>query len=320
MFDETELFTPASLAEATGFIGRLDAQGGTNMSPAFDLALRLPPRDGLLRQIVFITDGSVGNEQELLLQVGEQLGESRLFPVSIGSAPNAWFMRKAAVVGRGSHTHIGRLDQVEESMAALWARIETPAVQDICVDWGMEAEYYPEIVPDLYAGEPLWLYARLPHLPAAVTLCGERGGRYWESTASLIPGPAGESIATLWARSKVEALEDSQIFGTDADRIREEVLDIALQHGLLTRYTSLVAVDKTPVRTGNEAIETARVGSLLPAGSTLSAGFSRTATGWPLQLALALLSLIVATGMLLYLPPTRAVHADGARRPATRAS
>ena len=65
----------------------LVAAGRTDMAPALDLALGLPTRDDLLRQVVFITDGSVGNEHDLLLQIGEDLGESRLFTVSIGSAP-----------------------------------------------------------------------------------------------------------------------------------------------------------------------------------------------------------------------------------------
>ena len=100
-------------------------------------------------------------------------------------------------------------------MAALWARIENPAVQNLCVDWGMEAEFYPEIIPDLYAGEPLWLYARLPLEPRQVTLCGELDGRYWETSGRVSPAAGGEGLATLWARSKIEALEDSRMFGVD---------------------------------------------------------------------------------------------------------
>jgi Ca-activated chloride channel family protein len=269
---------------------------------------------------VFITDGSVGNEQDLLLQIGEKLGESRLFTVAIGSAPNLWFMRKAANIGRGSYTLIGRQSDVEERMSALWSRIENPAVSDICVDWGMEAEFYPEIIPDLYAGEPLWLYARLPFEPRQVTLCGELEGRYWETAIPVSPGAGAEGVAQLWARSKIEALEDSRIFGVDHAEVRRQVLDLAFGFGLLTPYTSLVAVDRTPQRPADENISGEDVPSLLPAGSTAGAGFSATATGWPARLALSLLCLFLATGMLLYLPPSRAGHAAGARRPGAAAS
>jgi len=320
LFSESVSPNGADLARAGDFIDGLRASGGTNMAPALDLAMGLPAQAGLLRQIVFITDGSVGNEQELMLQIGEDLGDSRLFTVAIGSAPNLWFMRKAAAIGRGSHTLIGRQEDVEARMSALWSRIENPAVQDLCVDWGMEAEFYPELIPDLYAGEPLWLYARLPFEPQQVTLCGELDGRYWEAASRLEPIAAGEGIAQLWARSKIEALEDSRIFGVDPATVRQQALDLALEFGLLTRYTSLVAVDRTPSRPADENLSSEDVPSLLPAGSAIATAFSATATGWPAQLALSLLCLFLATGMLLYLPPARARHAGGVRPPGAAAS
>jgi Ca-activated chloride channel family protein len=318
LFDESVAVMPWRLEQAADFIDGLEADGGTNMAPALDLAMALPEQDGLLRQIVFITDGSVGNERDLLQQIGLRLGDSRLFTVSIGSAPNAWFMRKAAAVGRGSHTQVGRLDEVESRMAALWARIENPAIQNLCVDWGMDAEFYPEIIPDLYAGEPLWLYARLPHEPTDVLLCGELDGQYWESTARVASAGGSESIATLWARSKIQALEDSRLFGTDAEFVREQVTGLALAFGLLTRYTSMVAVDRTPVRPENENLQTRDVPNLLPAGSSFASGFSQTATAWPLQLAFSLISLLVVLGMLLHVPPSRARRAEDDRSPTAR--
>ena len=264
---------------------------------------------------MFITDGSVGNEHELLLQVGEQLRDSRLFTVSIGSAPNEWFMRKAAEIGRGSHTQIGRQDEVEERMASLWSRIENPAIQNICVDWGMDAEFYPEIIPDLYAGEPLWLYARLPAEPREVLVCGDLEGEYWELQSRAMAGHGSEDLAAMWARSKIQALEDGRIFGSDSDSVRRQVLDLALDFGLLTRYTSLVAVDRTASRPESSGLQAENVPSLLPAGSTLATGFNQTATGWQLQLALSLFSLLVAGGMLLYLPPSREPRSRGVRSP-----
>ena len=313
LFTESLPATPANRERALGFLAGLEADGGTEMKPALDLAMSLPPREEL-RQIVFITDGSVGNERELLQRIGERLGASRLFTVSIGAAPNAWFMRKAALVGRGSHTHIGRLTDVAAQMASLWARIEHPALQNVCIDWGMEADYYPEIIPDLYAGEPLWLYAKLPRAPREVRLCGELDDRYWETTAPVTPDDGGEAIAALWARSRIEALEDGRLFGDDADAVRREVLELALEFGLLTRYTALVAVDRTPSRPHGARLETRDVPNLLPAGSAFASGFSQTAAGWKAQLALSILALVVATGMLLNRIPGRRTTAPGRER------
>jgi len=301
------------LEEALNFIQGLEADGGTNMAPALHDAMRLPTQPGLLRQIVFVTDGSVGNEQELLQQIAEQLGDSRLFTVSIGSAPNTGFMRKAAEIGRGSHTHIGQLTDVGERMNELWQRIERPALQNIEVDWGMTADYYPEIIPDLYAGEPLWLVAKLPARPHQILLRGELDGSNWEQESSPYPGAGSDSLATLWARGRVEALQDSRLFlDMDTDALREAIVDVALEFGLLTPYTSLVAVDRTPVRPAAADLSTANVANLLPAGSTIQThGFSPTATGWQLQLLGALLLLLLTVCMLWFCPPARQPRASG---------
>ncbi|HSM68551.1 MAG TPA: VIT domain-containing protein [Xanthomonadales bacterium] len=294
LFSESVPVTRANLALANDYIGALVANGGTVMAPALRAAFTLPPQHRLLRQVIFVTDGSVGNGSELLSAVAEQLGASRLFTISIGSAPNSGFMRKAAEIGRGSHTHIGKLEEVETGMTRLWSHIRTPALSDICVDWGPDAEFYPEIIPDLYAGEPLWIVARLPLEPREITICGQLDGQPWEQTSRPKAGGGNDTLATLWARKKIEALEDGMLFGADAAQSREQILDVALDFGLLTAQTSLVAVDRTPVRLPDEALATGHVPGLLPAGSsTTFAGFPQTAAGWQLQLILSALSLLI---------------------------
>ncbi len=318
LFAESVPVTERHLAEARAWIRKLHADGGTEMAPALRQALKQPPRqssgsatgarahsgnaqagaDGI-RQVVFITDGSVGNERELLAEIADRLGDSRLFTVGIGSAPNGWFMRKAAEIGRGHHTHIGRLEDVAHSMSDLWAYIRLPAVSDLCIDWGVDAEYYPEVLPDLYAGQPLWVVARLPEVPEQVQLCGELNGQPWAHAAWPETQQGPETLATLWARRKVESLQDSMMFGADAAVMEQEITTVALAHGLLTPWTSLVAVDRTPARPQGAPLAGVDVPSLLPAGSTQGSAFPATATGWKTQLALSLLVLAVSGGLFL---------------------
>ncbi|MGD9021541.1 MAG: VIT domain-containing protein, partial [Lysobacterales bacterium] len=203
LFEKSVPVNPAELSEAEKYISSLEADGGTNMKSALKAALALPEVSGLMRQVVFITDGAVGNETELLQLVAGQLGQGRMFTVAIGHAPNSWFMRKAAQIGRGSYVHGARPGDVEERMNALWGRIQTPALTDIRVDWGAGAEYYPEIIPDLYAGEPLWLSARLPGQPTLVHLRGRLDGDEWNTTVNgwdALAADGGDNLAKLWAR------------------------------------------------------------------------------------------------------------------------
>ncbi len=316
LFDQSLPVTKTSLYTARNFITGLDANGGTNMAPALRMALGMPEMPQLMRQVVFITDGAVGNEADLLQLVAEELGNSRMFTVAIGHAPNSWFMRKAAEIGRGSYIHIGKPDEVEEQMSALWGRIQLPALTDICVNWGEAAEYYPEIIPDLYAGEPLWLLARLPSEPTMIDLCGQLNGLDWNLTVNgwdaAASGPGGDNLAKLWARKKIEALEDSLMFGADPELTQLEITGLALDYGLLTRHTSLVAVDKTPRRDAGEALAQSDIPGLLPAGSsTRIAGYPSTASGWVSQLLLSMFVLLLATSMLVF---------SGSRLPMTKPS
>lgn len=305
LFDRSVPVSDENVREARKFLHRLRADGGTEMAPALKAALRMPEIPRLMRQVVFITDGAVGNESELLQQVARELGDSRMFTVAIGHAPNSWFMRKAAEIGRGSYVHIGKPEEVAERMSTLWGRIKLPALTDICVNWGEGAEYYPEVIPDLYAGEPLWLLARLRTEPTMIGLCGELNGEDWNlnvngwDAASSDPGD--DNLAKLWARSKVEALEDSLMFGADPELTKLEITGVALDYGLLTRHTSLVAVDRTPRRSPGELLATTDVPGLLPKGSSMRlAGYPQTATGWLTQLLLSVFVLLLATAMLLF--------------------
>lgn len=302
LFREPVPATSRHIQQTREYIQTLIANGGTVMAPALEAALTMPAQAGLVRQVVFVTDGSVGNEKELLAFVAELLGEARVFTVGIGSAPNSWFMRKLAEIGRGNHTHIGKLDEVEERMSHLWTRIRLPAIQDICVDWGQAAEYYPEVIPDLYAGEPLWLVARLPGAPQQVNLCGQLNGRAWQHELLNNQPVGNDTLATLWARRKIEALQDSLVFGADPELMRMEVTSVALDYHLLTPHTSLVAVDRTPARPMGEQLATGQIPSLLPAGSTShSAGFPATATGWKTQWLLSTLLMLIS-GALFWNP------------------
>ena len=115
-----------------------------------------------LRQVVFLTDGAIGNEQQLFDTIAAMRGRSRVFMVGIGSAPNTFLMTRAAEIGRGTFTHIGSVEQVEERMRALFEKLESPAVTNLAVDASRarQADMTPSVLPDLYRGEPLVLAAK----------------------------------------------------------------------------------------------------------------------------------------------------------------
>ena len=82
------------------------------------------------------------------------------------------------------------------------------------------------------------LSIKIPRTPRKVTICGELDGRDWEIESRMLPADGSEDLATLWARRKIEALEDAGLFGEDPESVRRDVLGLALEFGLLSPSTS----------------------------------------------------------------------------------
>ncbi len=298
-----------NLVRAKNYVKNLSADGGTEMRPALELALHSPAAEAHLKQIIFITDGSVGNEQELFSLIEASLGNARLFTVGIGSAPNGWFMRKAAEAGHGSYTYVSALHEIDEKMGRLFRKLESPQLTDIRIQWpdGVSVDAYPDTVADLYAGEPIIVKARLSGAPrknSQVTVSGNSVSGGWirkidiGGTADRPVAGAVKSagIAAIWARSRIEGLLDAEQRGADPDETRRAVLETALKHHLVSKFTSLVAIDKTPVRPRPAGLKNELVPNLLPYGQNQNAifGFPATATGAELQRIIGTACLLAA--------------------------
>ena len=259
---------PAQRAMAVRFVNGLEADGGTEMASALRLALAGAPPAGFLRQIIFLTDGAVGNEAELFDLVENSLGDGRLFTIGIGAAPNSYFMTKAAESGRGTFTHIGKLAEVSDRMEALFAKLESPVMTDLAMTWAVGAtpDMSRDTLPDLYAGEPVVVTARIPALEGTLTVSGERNGAPWQAVLRVADAAPAEGVSVLWARDRIDDLIHSGHRRENPDVIRQALVDIALEHHLVSKYTSLVAVDITPSRPDGTPLASGNLPLNLPHG------------------------------------------------------
>lgn len=304
--------TPQSVSHARTFVRRLEASGGTEMAPALRAALDSSSRvstlttersqDNVLRQVIFVTDGAVGNDEALFQQIQHQLGDSRLFTVGIGSAPNSWFMRQAALFGRGTHTHIGRLSEVAEKMSMLFEQLARPAALNLQVEWPMPVEAWPARVPDLYLGQPLMVSVKMGALAPVgegeIVVRGSVDGQPWEQSLSLQRGgdspqwPSHDGVASLWARHKIQSFLEDLARGTNESIVRAEILPLALHHRLLSPYTSFVAVEEVVSRPADQSSVPAAVPNTLPQGQAFA--YSSGATTGPAKLWMGLLCWFIA--------------------------
>ena len=320
LFATSRIATPDNLENAHTFIRDLNAEGGTEMMPALRAAFRNqnPDLSALVKQIVFITDGAVGYESSVFAEIAKRIGDSRLFTVGIGQAPNGHFMKRAAINGRGTYTFIATPAQVSQTMRELFRKLESPVLKDIEVQWlGQAGELAVPKLRDLHAGEPLVFSAKLGESTRGVKLSGLWGRERWEQqvlfglsgTAGNVQAentPASQGVSTLWAREKIEALmrkmNESGDFTTyqmsDRDRLnadgdslpinnhnnredflRKQIVELALAHKLVTPFTSLVAIDEIVTRAVKEPLNKVNVPNLFPAGQLTKINLPQGATG-----------------------------------------
>ena len=303
LFQYPQAVAEQSLRQAEHYIDRLKANGGTEMKPALQAALNTTTEERYVRQVIFLTDGSIGNETELFQVIKQQLGHSRLFTIGIGSAPNSYFMSRAASFGRGTYTWIGKQTEVQEKMQILFSKLEHPVLTALAIDWGNAEglEIWPQKYPDLYLGEPLLITIRASAFPDAIKISGVIAGRDWNATMQLQGGSDNSGISILWARKKIAALMDQAGKGDEEDAIKQLIIDTAMKFHLVSKFTSLVAIDVTPARTRDAILESQNIPVNLPAGWVYEKVFGQlptTATPATLHLVIGLILLLAGIILL----------------------
>ncbi|QYK14633.1 marine proteobacterial sortase target protein [Shewanella rhizosphaerae] len=309
--------TAANLGKANLFVQSLEADGGTEMAPALLRALSQPEsgvspissavKPERLKQVVFITDGAVGNEASLFALIAANIGRQRLFTVGIGAAPNGYFMERAARAGRGTYTYVGKISEVDAKIGELLEKIESPQISDVTLtlDDGSIPDYWPVQIGDLYAHEPIMVALRLT--PAqrsrsdALIISGDLDGKNWQRRLALTGGDKPKGIDLIWARNQIASLQLSKNAKNQA-AIKESVTRLAMYYHLVSPYTSLVAVDRTPSRP--EAMDAMEL--FKPAPMPMQNQWPQTATESRLYLALgAMMLLLIGAYWVSYLPCLR---------------
>jgi Ca-activated chloride channel homolog len=256
------------LDQARAFVSALAASGGTEMIPPLQAALvdNMVSAKTHLRQVVFITDGAIGNEQELFATIGQNRGRSSIFMVGIGSAPNTYLMTRAAEMGRGTFTLISDLTQVKDRMRELFTKIGQPVVTGLSAQLP-GALLSPSRLPDLYRGEPVLMMAEAKSLLGELEVAGLIGETPWSVKLPVSAAAPGRGVSKLWAHRKVDEIETAATLGQiTTEAANSQVLQVALLHQIVSSQTSLIAVDKSPKRPLDQPLSRAEVPLNLPAG------------------------------------------------------
>lgn len=307
LFPDTNMASRRNIGQAQQFINNLQADGGTEMyrplSQALVMAKAQQQTVKAIRQVIFITDGAVANEFELMQLLDGAQRNFRLFTVGIGAAPNGYFMKKAAQFGRGSYVFIKNNNEVQSQMSALMSKINHPAITNIDLMFDnqvhQEVDVYPKRIADLYIGEPLQIAIKSKLPITSVQVMGDSAESPWYQQVIIDDSHSSRGISTLWARRKIESLLDSLVTGADKDQVKSEVISTSITHQTLSPYTSFIAVEKPAellplTAKNNENNAKRQMNTLAKAHENLMVAMPRTALGWYQQLLFGLLIMLLA--------------------------
>jgi Ca-activated chloride channel homolog len=245
--------TPENVARGVRYLHSLTAESGTMMIEGIRAALNFPHDPERLRFVCFLTDGYIGNEAEILGEIHKRLGDSRIFSFGIGSSVNRYLMDHMAKAGRGAVAYLGPNDSAATIMQDFFARISHPALTHIKIDWGsmQVSDVYPSEMPDLFPGRAIVLTGRFKGT-GTIGISGNAGNAPVQFQIPANPSDGAAAIPALpsvWARLKIAELSERSTYAPDAE-LPYAIKQVALDYGLMSPFTSFVAVDASEVTSG----------------------------------------------------------------------
>jgi Ca-activated chloride channel family protein len=264
----------ANRQKAMNYINQIDANGGTELMNGINAVTNFPTvSDGRIRSVVLITDGLIGNDNEVIATVQKNLKPgNRLYSFGVGSSVNRYLLERIAEMGRGT-SRVVRQDEPTQAVAEKFFRqINNPVLTNIQVKWegnGAAPEIYPSNAPDLFAEQPLVLFGKKgDRANGKLKITGiAAGGERYEQTldVNFDNGNSNLGIAQLWGRARIKDLMN-QMFGGEVKSLVDAVTQTALNYRLLSQYTAFVAVSEE-VRVNPEGGKvTVQVPVLIPEG------------------------------------------------------
>lgn len=239
-------FDQGTLERADRWITALRADGGTELLGPLLAAVESLGGDGV---VVLLTDGQVGNEDEILRRVLEVRGRTRVYSFGIGTAVSEGLLTELGRATGGAVERIYPGQSIETRVTAQFARAMAQRVEALSLRFeGVELhELAPSEPPALVDGEPWVLHARYARAGAGrLTLLGRIGAREVRVEVPLtLPEQADRpDVLTSWAAERFRELERARLTGRRAEANQRRMLDLALEHGLATRLTSFVVVEE----------------------------------------------------------------------------
>lgn len=254
--------TPANKTAGLAYVRSLQAGGGTEIPNAIQQAFAVRPASGTMRIVVFLSDGYIGNEADVLNLISANIGQARIYAFGVGTSVNRFLLAEMARKGRGFARYIDPTETSNDAAIDLANRLKSPLLTDIEIDWGdvEPTEITPASIPDLFAGDSIRIQGRF-QVKGTQTI--QIKGRVNGKVATLpltvaLPETdtegATSALPAIWARSQIadhmrELSSPTQLRSSGASdaSLQGAVTNLGLEHSLVTQWTSFVAVSRKVV-------------------------------------------------------------------------
>ncbi|MCW5961733.1 MAG: VWA domain-containing protein [Pyrinomonadaceae bacterium] len=267
LFEKPVPATPANMLLANNFLLTSKSAGGTEMMKAIKAAFAPSGSKRSIRIVCFMTDGLVANEAEIIAEV-QNHKEARVFSFGIGNNVNRFLLDKIASEGRGDVEYVSLNDDGAKAARRFYERVRSPLLTDIEIDWNdlPVSEVYPKRLPDLFGAKPVVISGRYAGiLQGQAKIRGNISGQKFERTVEIVPASTeNSSLASIWARRKVDELQMSYLRASASEKIalEQQITNVGLEFNLLTQFTSFVAVEGDTVISEGVEIADSRSGSV----------------------------------------------------------
>ncbi len=244
--------TPENVAKAKQFLRFKNSGGGTEMMKAIRAALDGTDSQEHVRIVCFMTDGFVGNDNEIIAEIRKH-SNARVFSFGIGSSVNRFLLDKMAEAGRGEVEYVSLNSDGSAAARRFHERVRNPLLTDIEIDWnGLPVrDVVPSKIPDLFSAKPIIISGRFDTgATGKIRIRGHIGSRRYEREIEVkLPSQQSENsaIPSIWARRKIDAL------GINESENREAITQLGLSFGLMTSFTSYYAVEERVVNEGGQS-------------------------------------------------------------------
>ncbi|MBN2496807.1 MAG: VWA domain-containing protein [Deltaproteobacteria bacterium] len=308
--------TPELRAEALAWLGKLRAGGATEMHSAIQAALE-PVHAESQRQVVLVTDGLIGFEEQVVALIASSLPRgSRLHTLGVGSSVNRSLTGAAARAGRGVEVLIGLGEDHKPAAEAILARTAAPLVVDLEIEGDAVERCAPACLPDLFAAAPARIALRLRPGGGRLAVRGRTQTGDWRTELQIPPVQPGEgspAVIALYGREAVEDLEMRRAAG-EGEALDAQIEALGLEYQIATRLSSWVAVSETVDVDSGQPVRRERMPQELPFGLS-AAGLGLRPTTAPQRMHRAFPSLDAGSRLLRSMLSAPAPRAEEMRPP-----